>query len=126
MARRRASALAPVLVLSLTGCGTMGSYVHTVPVGEGDPLGFYAYSGVREDVEAIRQDIADARKNDSGAERVGACMEVAFWCIDLPLSAVADTLMLPVLAYESAGRAKAGGAQGGARGVPPASSPDPP
>ena len=77
--RRAALAVLPI-ALGLAGCGTVNSYADGCPA---------PFSGVRTDREYLR----DVRTFDGGALR---------WVMvtgDLPLSALADTLTLPIGAW---------------------------
>jgi uncharacterized protein YceK len=75
----------PVLV----GCGTAANTLWWTPM-EG---GMRVYGGVRADAEVLCHRFSG--ESDAG-NATGRCKEVVFCAIDLPLSAAADTLTLPV------------------------------
>ena len=103
MARRLAAFL--VLVTSSAGCGTFTSTFP--PCANQQPQVGPAYGGVQSDAKAIRDDLADAGKAASPAEWVGACTEAFLYCVDMPFSAVGDTLLLPVTVRGATQRANA-------------------
>jgi uncharacterized protein YceK len=73
------------LLLCLTGCGTFTSHMRWVDVPYADRV---AYGGVRLDAGVIH-DVCKANPVD-------AMVVVPLCVLDMPLSAVADTFMLPV------------------------------
>lgn len=90
-------AILAAIALSSAGCGTAANTLWLTP----DEGGQRIYGGVRVDL-----DVANPLAHDSGivretgpvpltpAERMG---HLAFLCIDLPLSAIGDTLTLPIV-----------------------------
>jgi uncharacterized protein YceK len=97
MFRAAPTILAAVLTLGITGCGTCASVITPCPAG-----GHYSnhiYSGVRADAELVADSVVGAWKAETVSERASACGSTLLWCLDAPLSAVADTLLLPVTAY---------------------------
>jgi uncharacterized protein YceK len=80
-----------IMVISLTGCGTLCSTSGVSPVGWGER----PYGGVRLDVAAVMRD-----RDCPEPETLGRIKQWAAWtcflAVDVPLSAVADTLLLPV------------------------------
>jgi uncharacterized protein YceK len=75
-----------LLFLCLTGCGTFTSHMRWVDTTVSD---HGIYRGVKTDAETI----GDVCKSESGAWPV---VIVPLCVLDMPLSAVADTFMLPV------------------------------
>ena len=76
------------LSLVLCGCGTLDNVV-----GNPSPM---IYGGVRNDVKQAVQSTGDALRADSGWEFVSSAGTGTLCTLDAPLSAVADTVTLPV------------------------------
>jgi uncharacterized protein YceK len=89
--------LAAILAMASCGCATCGLAMSPCTPGDKRPL---VYGGVRWDAGLLFRTRADQDYPDTLADGVGL---VAFALADLPLSAVADTLLLPATipaAYE--------------------------
>jgi uncharacterized protein YceK len=78
-------------VLLLTqGCGTLWN--HGIPQKPGDPR---VYRGTRYDAQCIRQAIAPTAKDETHDDPELRTLFLIAMPIDLPLSFVADTILLP-------------------------------
>jgi uncharacterized protein YceK len=94
MARLAVAVSLALPVLLLSGCGTvLNTTYFTAEEGGGS-----VYGGVRLDLETSRDLISETPPDD---ENVGQCisrytMAVYTMLIDLPLSAIGDTLTLPI------------------------------
>jgi uncharacterized protein YceK len=105
--------LAACVVVGLSGCGTVYDTCRMSPWGQT----FRVYGGVRQDAQEVR---------DCTARACGPLPDARCWDIvragmaaaDVPLSAVADTLLLPVTIPHSR---EAAGREGGA--TPPREMP---
>jgi uncharacterized protein YceK len=95
----RTNAMAIVVTAALSDCGTtvnmLGSCCGAVRLGGGDQLP-RVYGGVLLDAEAARESGNEAlqTKGLECVERVAGA--VCYLAVDLPLSAIADTLTLPL------------------------------
>src|SRR5687768_16376702 len=87
-ARRLSAALLPLLA----GCGTVANLV-PVPPATGE---MRVYGGVATDLDTARQMSAGAAATDDPVERCLCYANAALAVLDVPLSAVGDTLTLPV------------------------------
>ena len=87
MVRNRLARIVGVAFLGLLGgCQTMASRKHADPPG--------AYSGVRRSFEIIEDNA------DSSHPRMMWPLAIAICVVDLPFSAVADTVILPYVLWE--------------------------
>jgi uncharacterized protein YceK len=85
--------LAVGIAVWLSGCGTAANTLWLLPM-EG---GMSAYGGVKADVEMVRGGVARAVDADSLDSFADAAYYTVVGAVDLPLSAVGDTLTLPVV-----------------------------
>ena len=84
-------------LLLMSGCGTVANLRPPSESIAGDPVKL-VYGGVRSNVEVIRSNLNPPRLPDLG---MMAGVAVAWCFMDLPLTAVGDTLTLPyTLAYD--------------------------
>jgi uncharacterized protein YceK len=96
--RTRAGAwLAPLLFCAVAGCGTFGDSVRWWRP-ESRPESFHVYGGVQFDLEAIKGCLAASKSADQGGK--GDCggeyqLGAIAMALDVPFSAVADTVLLP-------------------------------
>ena len=88
-----------VVIMSIAGSAAVGcgSFANTI-CGPVQPEGPRPYDGVRMDVDMIRNCSQEALTPSCGGElAVGAAAMAALCTVDLPLSAIADTLAIPFL-----------------------------
>ncbi len=84
-------AIAALATAALSGCGTMGNLAGCCVSGPHE-----IYGGVRLDAKAAWESGGEA-VHTKGLESLGHVAEaVCFLALDLPLSAVADTVTLPI------------------------------
>ena len=91
-----------MFVLSISGCATMANvegkeYLFIAPTGVRKPQ---IYGGVIRYVEWTKQLIDNHHDNDvpyHASDIVLGLPYYAFWAVDMPASAVADTLTIPVV-----------------------------
>jgi uncharacterized protein YceK len=95
--------LAFMAVSALGGCGTVENIVSMGPAGE-DHL--RVYGGVRRDLE-VAHDCAAHPENQTNGVPDAVCTATERIALDLPLSAVADTLTLPWTLAVGLGQMKA-------------------
>jgi uncharacterized protein YceK len=77
-------------ILLVSGCGTLCNTVWWIPEEGGERI----YGGVQMDVGVLRESLS-VRSEDRGiGDRL---LGVAFFTLDLPFSAIGDTLTLPIL-----------------------------
>jgi uncharacterized protein YceK len=79
------------LTTALCGCGTLDNMTASHKV----------YGGVRTDVKQAAQSTGDAFRAQNGREAGAALASSALCVLDAPLSAVGDTVTLPVTVRES-------------------------
>jgi uncharacterized protein YceK len=92
MAKAATYIVLAVCVVSLSGCGTFANLVVVSPdTGEKK-----VYGGVMQDFKAVGCNVKDAWASDSGSGWLSNCFAVGFLAIDTPVSAVADTMTLPL------------------------------
>jgi uncharacterized protein YceK len=86
----RAATLAMAMLLTMSGCGTMLGNL-------GLSLAHHnqMYGGVQCDLDACASNLKDLREPSEDKSRVEAALCGAMCVVDLPLSAIADTLTLP-------------------------------
>ncbi len=116
-------ALAALVAVALSGCGTVYDSCRMSPYGET----FRVYGGVRQDAQEAQQCAARACGSQPDA-RCWDLVQAGLALADVPLSAAADTLLLPVTlprAREAARRelpapAPAGALSGNLTGPPQA------
>jgi len=85
--------VAAVIASLICGCGTIGNRVsiaHFDPKVE-SPAGGYAYGGVRFDAKVAALAFSKAREISASARLLSS-----LYIIDVPVSAVFDTLLLPI------------------------------
>jgi uncharacterized protein YceK len=87
--------LAVAAVWASTGCGTMlDAIVRDYNCGQGS--GPLVYGGVRLDANILAAGPEAFERNEGVGESVEVAVSLALWTLDLPVSAAADTLMLPL------------------------------
>jgi uncharacterized protein YceK len=114
MPRRLTAFLMPTLALCLTGCGTVSNFVFTPPAS-GEPMGYDVYGGVQEDVVCIERSAAAVREAKTAGQGLRECSDLILWAVDLPLSAIGDTVTLPLTVRATIARARATPAPGAKR-----------
>jgi uncharacterized protein YceK len=93
MQKRALISAAFVLAFTVGGCGTLLNMNHFAPYESGGQ----AYGGVQTDVEILHGWAKAAKSDDSTGLRVCRCSAAAWVAaVDLPLSAVGDTVTLPL------------------------------
>jgi uncharacterized protein YceK len=98
----------------LSGCGTVGNFGMTYP-GEGPRV----YGGVCNSLRYAGVCAEQVGRRESGEDVAAGCIGAAFSTfVDAPLSAIADTLTLPLVLRERARLARERAAD-----APPASTP---
>jgi uncharacterized protein YceK len=90
--RTTATRLAAVLALALGGCGTALNICYWDPEEGGKRV----YGGVRADAGAVGDGARLCVTSAGWGDRLRATRAALLAAVDLPLSAVADTLTLPV------------------------------
>jgi uncharacterized protein YceK len=99
---KRVVVCAMLATSALSGCGTLGSCTN-----EKKEEYLRPYGGVTADLRIMKDDIAEYGEElyPGLPVRPFAPLEIAICACDLPLSAVADTVMLPITIPCSIGRA---------------------
>jgi uncharacterized protein YceK len=82
--------LMAALTAGLGGCGTAANTLWLAPFEGGQRV----YGGVRTDMEIVRQSITGEPESKGQSPR-DRCITAVALAVDLPLSAVGDTLTLP-------------------------------
>ena len=88
--------------LYAAGCGTLGNTIGIRYPSEH----LRVYGGVQLDVEQTQESVAKAKDAKTTNERVEACVGLFISTVDMPFSAVADTLTLPFTIPEAIERAR--------------------
>lgn len=99
MKLRRLISLATMMpvFLAMTGCGTFNyNFAH---LGGPGPM---PYGGVRDDLDSLKDSGKDSGKaNKSAEDSVEMVLYDIGYALDLPLSAIADTILLPITLYNA-------------------------
>lgn len=121
MSRRPTRFLALGLTVALSGCGTLLDHTEFGPSHVSERV----YGGVRYDAEVIRSGVATAP--DTPWEWAARILWLPFFVADVPVSAAADTLLLPISVpisvRDHVDRTKGDPAPSGSQSPPPASPP---
>jgi uncharacterized protein YceK len=88
--------------LYATGCGTLGNTIGIRYPSEH----LRVYGGVQLDVEQSQERIAKAKDAKTTNERAEACVGLFLMTVDMPFSAIADTLTLPFTIPEAIDRTR--------------------
>jgi uncharacterized protein YceK len=120
MARASIVAVAMLALLPVTGCGTLANFPPTL--GSGSAIRpERVYGGVRMDLYWISSCIIDPEP-----EPLLRLLFLPLYVLDLPFSAIMDTLTLPRTIQASLGRLRGSNVEGGRPpGVNPLPSPSP-
>ena len=94
MARMWGTALAAVATILLGGCGTMANITLNGPPSAGGSMKMYG--GVQRDLDIVHDCTTNPDHPKDNAEAVCFATAVTVAALDLPFSAVADTLTLPI------------------------------
>jgi uncharacterized protein YceK len=93
------TAMALVVAITLSGCGTLQNLNNVEHPSALDHLDRAAYGGVQRDIEVTRQVFrgqALPPDYNSVQQALTCCFAGVYLVVDLPLSAIGDTLTLPV------------------------------
>jgi uncharacterized protein YceK len=93
---RGCASILPIVVLLLSGCGTMANLSIGARQGWKNAL---IYGGVRRDVQTAEEFVANnwtSGDNFDWQQDVGTVVGVGLVGVDVPISAITDTLTLPI------------------------------
>jgi uncharacterized protein YceK len=96
MSRASRAAVLPILVVLVSGCGTMANISIGARQGWQNAL---IYGGVRRDVKSAEDFVSNnwtSKENADFMQDTGTIVGVGLVGIDVSLSAIADTLTLPI------------------------------
>ena len=99
MARQGMIIAIAALAITSFGCGTAGSLVFTGGYTKEFPETSFVYGGVRSDAKMLSNAFRDAGKakvDEIPEAAAGVLVTGMVVVIDLPLSAIADTILIPV------------------------------
>ncbi len=96
------------MIVSCAGCGTLRNVATSPMFGPPLPPEKMVYGGVREDTKRITTAFGDIKQFGDAQKSLGTnAVDAASSAIDVPLSAVGDTLTLPITVPAAIDRAVA-------------------
>jgi uncharacterized protein YceK len=80
------------VTLLLSGCGTAMNTLYFMPIEGGKSV----YGGIKVDWSVMRDCAADAGRSENIGDRIDHGSKALLLALDMPFSAVGDTLTLPI------------------------------